>query len=610
MDKMKKIVACAAMAMVVGSVAASGVYDDCVFLFEGGRDGFNGGTPDGLLQKGEFVDELRVGVPTHENNQGTLNGFSTNFLACTDSVNLHAAGLGSQSVPYLKFQPYIWTTSNGAVTNFNYGTLNLPFVGKACPTNTYSAVLRVRRDKASPLGGTEWLVSFGYSKNTDGQGFMFGFTSAGGLTTHGTGNSSPGNVSMASVNGKVQNIPVGQWTDIGVVVSNNVVRYHVSFPGRDTTSSSSDGPGQIFHYQQVFAAINNVSDAHNGMPPNLTMASASIHLGGQESGENKIYSKTGNQIKFFDGSVQRIAFWNRVLTDREIGEALAFPRPSHVFLGGQNGHADEFGQTDKAEATIGPDLIQKDSWANFPASFRAGDKRTIKFNMSADDATLSQLLVIKPLATSPAAAFRISLNGTVLSENEPMEAGEKLKFPIRAFKTRARFLTGTNSLLLERVDAGAPITVDAIWLGGSWYVGKKDNRQKQDFGWHYAYTYMDYLDTYSYGRALNNGSGAKNWSFIACPPKDVSESFPVRYCVRYKVDGCTDPAAHLDLIVDKTSTNNLGNSTAANTDWWIPLAAGEHDMHFQASGTNGVYYFDCHALTFDPPPLGMMILLR
>lgn len=592
---------CALATAVAGMTFASGVYDDCVFLFEGGRDGFNGGTPDGILQKGELVDELRAGLPAHVNHQSTLSQSGTsNLLWTTEKVNFHAAGMGAQNLPCLNFKPYVWTVTTNATTgacstNFNYGTVNIPAIGDLCKTNVYSAVFRVRRGDLNPFNQNQWFVSFGYNRNADGQGWLLGFTPKGTLTTHCTGSSSPGDVVGLA------NVDTNTWVDIGVVMQTNVVRYTLVFPGRDTTSAQG-GPGHIYHAGQTFV--------RNGVVPNTTMNKAYIHVGGQDNGAQREFVKGNNSLKFFDGSIQRIAFWNRALTDREIAEAFAFPRPSHVFLGGQNGHADEFGQTDMAEATIGPDLVQKDSWANFPASFRAGDRRTIKFKMSADDATLSQLLVIKPLADSPAAQFRISLNGEVLAACTQMKAGAKLKFPIPALKNRARFLTGENTLLLERVDAGDPITVDAIWLGGSWFVGKKDNRQKQDFGWHYDYAYMDYLDTYSFGRALNNGSGAKNWSFVAAAPTDVAESYPIRYCVRYKVDACTDPDANLNLIVDTTSTNNLGNSAEANTDWWIPLTAGEHDLHLQAVGTNGVYYFDCHVLTFDPPPRGMVLVFR
>ena len=599
MDKMKKIVACAAMAMVVGSVAASGVYDDCVFLFEGGRDGFNGGTPDGILQKGELVDEFRAGVPTHANHQSTLNESGTsNLVWTTEKVNFHAAGMGVQNLPCLNFKPYVWTVTTNAATgacetNFNYGTVNIPAIGDACTTNVYSAVFRIRRGDLNPFKQNQWFISFGYSKNADGQGWLLGFTSAGKLTTHCTGSSSPGEVT-----GMV-NVDTNTWVDIGVVMRTNVVRYTVVFPGRDTTSAQN-GPGQIYHTEQTFAK--------DGFVPNTTMSKAHIHLGGQDNGGVKGYAKNANSLKFFDGSFQRIAFWKRALSDREIAEAFAFPRPSHVFLGGQNGRADEFGQTDKAEATIGPDLIQKDSWANFPASFRAGDRRTIKFDMKKDDAMLPQLLVIKPLATSPAAQFKISLNGEVLSAGEPMEAGAKLKFPIRAFKTRARFLTGTNTLLLERVDAGDPVTIDAIWLGGSWYVGSAKD-YPYEFGWHYVRSYLEYQDSYSFCRALNNGSHATNYTYTVCAPTDVSESYPVRTGIRCYCTLPTDPGSDLHVLVDGVDRFDLGNS-GTYADHWLSIPAGEHDIGLRAYGQSSLFWFDCLMMSFDPPPLGMAILLR
>lgn len=588
----------------MGVSFASGVYDDCVFLFEGGRDGFNGVAADGFLQKGEFVDELHAGVPTHDNNQSTFSGAKTNFVACVDDVNFHAAGKGVQRLPYLRMKTHTWTTNGGSVTNFNYGTVYAPCIGTACPTNVYSAVFRVRRDQPNPFGQIAWFACFGYNKNLNGQGFLLGFTPSGALTTHATGSSSPGNIAMSAA----QLTPIGRWVDVGVVVTTNVVRYHVAFPGLDTTSAQN-GPSQIYHFSQTFAKVTLEDDANYNKPPNLTMLGSAIHFGGQDSGGDKSAATSGNHLKYFDGSFRRIAFWNRALNNREIAEAFAFPRPSHVVLGGQNGHADEFGQADRSEATIGPDLVSRDSWTNFPASFRSGDRRTIKFNMGADDAKLAQLLVVKSLAGSPAASFRISLNGNVLASSALMPAGGKLKFPIRALRNQARFLTGENTLVLERVDAGDPVRIDAVWLGGSWYVGAKDDRKVTDFGWHYVTSYLDYFDTFSFARALNNAS-TKNYTFGTCAPTDVSESYPVRYCLRYKVEGCTDSAAKLSLIVDEATTYDFGNCSTGYTDCWVPLDPGEHTLHLQSVGTNGVYWLDCHTLTFDPPPNGTMFLLR
>ena len=585
-------------ATVAGAAVASGVYDDCVFLFEGGRDGFNGGKADGILQKGEIVDELRAGVPTHANHQATPKESGTsNLVWQTEKVNFHAAGMGVQELPCLQCRQYTWPdATDTSKTNWNYGTVNLPMLADLCPTNVYSAVFRVRRGDLNPFKQTQWFMSFGYSTNTDGQGWLLGFANDGTLSTHCTGSSSPGNITA------LKKTATNTWVNIGVVVTGNVVRYTLAFPGLDPKSEQG-GPSQLYHATQTFEK--------DGFIPNTTMAKANIHIGGQEDGKQCNAPNGGkNNQKFFNGSFQRIAFWNRALSDREIAEAFAFPRPGHVVLGGQNGHADEFGRTDKADATVCADLVQRDSWTNFPASFRAGDVRTITFNMKKEDAMLSQLLVVKPLATSPAALFKISLNGEVLSANEPMKAGEKLKFPIRAFKSRARFLTGANALRIERVDAGEPIAIDAIWLGGSWYVGTQDNCAKQDLGWHYTRSYLEYQDTYAICRALNSKSGATNYNYTACAPADVAESYPVRVGLRYALSASTAAeTSDLRMMVDGVEKLDLGKNTSY-ADYWVTIPAGEHDIGLRSYGTSGTFFFDCYMMTFDPPPAGMSVLIR
>lgn len=579
-------------ALISMQTLASGVYDDCVFFFDGGRDSI---TKDGLFQTGEFVDEMRAGVPSHDNHKATAKG--SNLVWETGSVNFHAAGLGVQSLQYLNFVPSYTKDSGGAITAIDYSTIEMPFLKSLCPGNTYSAIFRVKRN-ANPFNVNQTLMSFGFDKTTAGHGWVLFITKDGDLATHCAESATPGTLTLT------RKIGVDEWVDIGVSMNVNVVSYHVAFPGIDNTSTMQDGPSQIYHYTQTFRK----TIGEDMYIPDTSMAQYFIRMGGQTAGGH--YASTdGNGQKHFSGFVQRVAFWNRVLTQREMAEAFAFPRPSHVAIGGQNGHSDEFSQEDAATATIGPDLLQRDSWEKFPANFRAGDKRTIKFNMNAYDSMLSQLLVIKPTVSSPAGVFKVFLNGEVLSATGQMKSGQKFKFPIRAFKHRACFLTGENSLVIERVDSGASIAIDAIWLGGSWYVGKPDNCATAEFGWHYKTSYLDYLDTFSFARALNFGSAVgKSTCFGVQSPLDVTESYSARVGTRCYATG--SPDADLNFCIDDVVKKVIARSGTA-IDYWVPLAAGEHTVNLNTiTGTTGFFWLDCHMITFDPPPLGMIIVFQ
>ena len=564
-------------AALLMSASGRGIYDDSVFFFEGGRDGYNGLSADGAFQKGEFVDELHAGVPTHGNHQATMSGAAANIAWSTENVNFHAAGMGVKSLPCLKFIPTDAT--------FSFSTIELPFIGDLCPGKYYSAIFRIRRDEKS-IDFAQTIMSFGFDKTVAGHGWLLFLNTDGDLSTHCADSASPGALRLA------KKINVGDWVDIGVVMNENVVTYHVAFPGADTTSAQY-GPGQIYHYTQTFLKSDKTK-------PDTSMVKNYIRFGGQAKGGT---ATDANGKKYFSGALQRMAFWNRTLSNDEIAEAFAFPRPSHVFIGAQNGHSDEFSSSDSVTATIGPGLLQTDSWTNFPSGIRAGDKRTIKFNMNAYDSTLPQLLVIKPLADAPAGTFKITLNNQVLSGSEQMKAGAKLKFPIRAKSTRTPFVSGTNELVIERVDNGAKIGIDAIWLGGSWYVGVPDNNSLE-LGWHYISSSMLYLDSYSFLRAVNRNT----CTYSACAPADVTESYAAKAGIRYRRDtgtGDTD----LYFSIDGGEETHLPISTAF-ADYWAPVAAGSHTVKLRSTGTTGIYWLDCYMMSFEPPKLGLFLVVK
>jgi len=584
---------CCVLGLGLAAAASAGVYDECVFHFEGGRDGFTGAAPDGIVQKGEVVDELHGGVPSHANNQAKIFGLATNVTFTTEQVPMHAAGLGTQSAQCLTFSRS--EIVEPGKTNFNYGAVSFPFVPGLCPTDRYSAVFRLRRNAVNPYGQHAWFVSFGYNKNTDGQGFLLGLTSGGQLTTHCTGSTSPGAITALPA------IPVGTWFDLGVVVDGNVVTYYVANPGADTTSVQG-GPAQIRTASQTFT--------RDGFIPNTAMAAGDyVHVGGQDLPGTvwKVFDRASlNPAKFFEGSFQRIAFWNRALTYSEVVEAFAFPRPNLLQLGAANGSGDEFAAAEAATDAIGPDVMARDAWSGFSGRLRAGDARTVAFNVKADDARLAQLLRIA--VASGSGLVKATLNGAVLASGRPVAPDAPLTLVVPVRQT-PWLKSGPNTLVLERVDGGTePIVLDAVRLGGSWTVGTQDNIRKQDFGWHYATTPLAYFDTYAFPRALNNKSGAKNFHLTVTVPEGVSGRYPARFGTRWRLDAPT-PDATLAILVDGVEQVERPIPTGYE-NVWVDLGPGVHDVHFNSRGTEGVSYFDCFWLTFDPPPSGTLLILR
>ena len=134
---------CYVLGLGLAAAASAGVYDECVFHFEGGRDGFTGTAPDGIAQKGEIVDELRGGVPSHANHGATISGMPGHVAFTSESVPFFPSGLGDQTVSCLDLS-YTLDESTGEKL-CAYGTIQLPFLADACPTNVYSAVFRLKR---------------------------------------------------------------------------------------------------------------------------------------------------------------------------------------------------------------------------------------------------------------------------------------------------------------------------------------------------------------------------------------------------------------------------------------------------------------------------------
>ena len=218
-----------AVGMMAAACAFGGVYDDCVYLFEGGLDADG----NGFLSTGEMRDELHAD-PNHASNKGTVFGYADGAFLRNERVPYQSAGLATQDVQCLHFaQP---RKVSGTTTNFYPNIVKMPFIADACPTNIYTGVFRVRLDRDPLASASGWLMNFGYTKNTDGQGFLFGFSwnansNAYLMTSHATGSS-----------GKswgIADIPTNTWLDVAVVVTGNVVTAYRAYTGRGSGSSGA-----------------------------------------------------------------------------------------------------------------------------------------------------------------------------------------------------------------------------------------------------------------------------------------------------------------------------------------------------------------------------------
>ena len=592
---MKKILMTVA-AMAV-ACAFGGVYDDCVYLFEGGLDADG----NGLFSTGEIRDELHAN-PSHANNGAVVSGYSDCAIFLNEPVPDQSAGISTQNVQCL-YMPQTVKVS-GTTTNYFPVWYAMPFLRDHCTTNVYSAVFRVRADY-DPLSKGGWMMNFGYTKNNiaTGQGWLLGLiwdknAQAFRLNSHAPGSSGK---SWGDAN-----IPTNTWIDIGVVVTGNVVRAYRAYTGRGSPSSGTTAG------LDAFTAHSATFKDSAGVAPNLTMLRENIRFGGQAFNSTaKDYSSVtdDNLKKYFAGSVRRMAFWNRALTEEEVREAFGHPRPDIVRIGAANGNADEFASDAAATATV--DAFG--TWRDLPASLRAGDTRNVTFPLSANESDLPQLLRIKTLAGGGSGTLRVSLNGTTVA-SRPIVAGQ----PFVTILPAQAFVTGANTLTLTRTDAnGTAIAIDALAVGGSWQVGKND-RKTNEFTYGVPLSSYDtYVNTFAWNRAANaKETGTSALNLYVTVPEEVARyglHFETRTRNTYALT--TTPSTKLTVSVNgvtKKELTGLGDSIWEDIVLDFEpgkLPVGVNNIRFSITD-GGCYYFDYHRFQLVPPANGTYLIVR
>ena len=585
------------VAAMAAACAFGGVYDDCVYLFEGGLDA-NG---NGLFSTGELRDELHAN-PSHANNGAVVSGYSDCAIFRNEPVPYQSAGISTQNVQCL-YMPQTVKVS-GTTTNYFPVWYAMPFLRDYCTTNVYSAVFRVRADY-DPLSKGGWMMNFGYTKNdiAAGQGWLLGLiwdknAQAFRLNSHAPGSSGK---SWGDAN-----IPTNTWIDIGVVVTGNVVRAYRAYTGRGSPSSGTTAS------LDAFTAHSATFKSSAGVAPNLTMLRENIRFGGQAFNSTaKNYSSVtdDNLKKYFAGSVRRMAFWNRALTEEEVREAFGRPRPDIVRIGAANGNADEFASDAAATATV--DAFG--AWRDFSASLRAGDARNVTFPLSANESDLPQLLRIKTLAGGGSGTLRVSLNGTTVT-SRPIVAGQ----PFVTILPARAFVTGANTLTLTRTDAnGTAIAIDALAVGGSWQVGKNDRKTDEFTYGGPLSSYDTYVNTFAWNRAANakeTGTSALNL-YVTVLEEAARYGLHFETRTRNTYALTTTPNTKLTVSVNGVTKKEL---TGLGGSVWEDIAldfepgelpVGVNNIRFSITD-GGCYYFDYHRFQLVPPSDGTYLIVR
>ena len=626
---------------VLGAFAASGtgsVFDDCVYWFCGGRDS----NEDGFLQSGELLDTMHANDTSHNAHTCTLYGWSRVSGQKSRGVQLReedvycpAQGVTNRTLCLYLPQSQDYTTNyvenadgsittNTAISYYcnNAVLLNFDNMHALMPTNVYTFIMRIRREQG--LSSAQWFFN-GYNGpgGASKEGMLMGFDKSGNFV---------GYVATGKFNtSSPTNLPVNCWADIAVVVMTNRVRIGI---WKDPIKASIDRDSKPRYY--FATSVNTPSTA--GVYANLT--ATKFYLGAQDAHTSRV-TKGTNTEKFFVGSIQQIAFWNRALTDDEVIEAWQTPMVDVWRLGLVNDSTAELGGTAAATATVDIDAISADGrWADVPGAIPAGGTLNLDFTLrksrfgadktAADSVTLPQLLNVRTLSTADEGAARVTVNGTTAGTIRLKPNATNTLF----LAAKLFHVTGVNRIALTRTDAGSSaIGIDQIKLTGSFQAGIRSNNASEfsatpgrchEVGW------PQQSDWHEVRNALNSASNSNTtnyWMHVIVP--DEAADYGCTYTVRlYQNRG---DAANTNVVrlcvngVEKIAyTNDAGLalrqlSTSA-TNYEINFEPGElkagdnvlwWNQYTANRGTNpSCTYFDFHRFEVVAKPSGTFLILR
>lgn len=432
--------------------AATNVFNDAVFWFRGGKDCV---TANGMLETGEFFNDLHADDVNHSSHKLTILSDPENGEFRTESVVFPALGDSvTQDVQVLHITD---VSKDVEGTTYRHplaiNARNL-FVGNDITSN-YTLVARLRLDRLETI---DWLCAIGYW-GPGKKGILLGFEDYSStrahckrVTVYRTPNASSenGGKSFASLY-----VPTNRWFDIGVSVGNGKLRIGLATYSGDVSSNP------VLAFDETELWTENCTKVDGETPYRLFAEKA-------YSSPNANASKAN-----LEGSVQQIAVWKRTLTDQEILEAFGMPRPAIFRTGLDNGSSSEFGGTRTGASQTIEGL---GSWRDVANTMRPGDEWTVNFPVlaSESDSRGPKTPYVFSLGSTPvseAATLSLSLNGTLIG-NRTMGKGAKAYWPVAA----NLLVSGRNALTIRRIDGrSGDFNVDMIELGGALCVGWQNN---------------------------------------------------------------------------------------------------------------------------------------
>ena len=501
------------------------VWSDAAYLFDFSTD-LNG---DGAVQKGEIRNALHFGS-TNENGSAVNLGHTMyiapdgcNKLAWkTADIPMPSRGLTHASATYLDFPANVQRSN---ITNTWRNGFSLPgnFTGEV----TVVARVFVRNFKFDNLGnsvsiflnnGLDWNRAFGSE---------FGFSGSGQPY------SIQGNKTFTA---SQITLRTNRWYDVAYTlrkIGNG--RADATFAVAESCLSGAINTGLVFQVvKQDAGCFTNET--------RYTEASRAIKVGGEDiGGWHRGGDNSGQGAKGFNGGIQRLAVWRRVLSRDEIGEALV-QAPPLFRLGTENGSKDEFGAADETPDAVNAEF---DPWYRFRGTLSAAKPEvTINFTLRTDSHLVPYVLRVKAAPGTGNTVLMPYVNGRAIGSKLVVAGGSQ-----RWFVPAGLLASGAATLRLVRTGGTASaISFDVVEMNGSAAIGTANNGngeftqegRTQTWGWAGQWNWRRYMRAVLGG---NYASHMRTTSVKFWVPPELAENYSFRYTSKITGQGAGDPAA-------------------------------------------------------------------
>ena len=579
----------AVMAAGLAGSAKADAWQDCLGVYSAATAEADA---DGTLIPSSMTDLRHAADPSAETHgwsfSSTWKAAQKTIKVRTEDVVCHPAEktLKDEKVIYLSQPTYIKADGTTVITNQAL-TVPLPCLTNQSENSSFTALLRFRMDADQPNPGQIYFLNMGYGWKKTGVSLRYKLTDN---TLHFVyGNSSDNSFESVLPATNAANPSITEtWTDLAMVVS-----------ATDSTGLVRVGLGQKNGWR--WGQVNGYWLSGKRLTPDYLP-----RLGAYST--TTYASSSGNEVNSFRGSIHFAAFWDRALSDDEIQQVFASPRPM-AFRGGCEGYGHEMfaGENGAVATTKLEDQIK------LHGSLAAGETTSVDFAVDEGLDGVMQALRVQRTADSAAGELTATIDGTTVGVLQLAENPEALLFVPGGLLAK-----GSHRLTLTRTDAGTgALSLDLVELGGSWMHGKADSAMTEFAG---DGGQIDYKLNWGYTKWAHSkidGSSA-SWqrlTIIDDIPAALASKSRFRLEMKPSWINSQNPSQIQLMINDETEPKKIfsywGRTQTVQTVDFKPgeLKAGENAFKF-TSFEKGAISFDYVKFSVRGVQRGFTILVR